>query len=46
MQVGFFNQNIENAGVAFVKGADEWNKFFEKLINQYDKQVQANKAKD
>ena len=24
------NQSVENAGVAFVKGADERNKFFEK----------------
>ena len=25
------NQNIENAGVAFVKGADERNELFEKI---------------
>ena len=25
------NQSVENAGVAFVKGADERNKFFEKI---------------
>ena len=29
------NQSVENAGVAFVKGADERNKFFEKRNNQY-----------
>ena len=29
------NQSVENAGVAFVKGADERNKFFEKINNQY-----------
>ena len=28
------NQSVENAGLAFVKGADERNKFFEKLQNQ------------
>ena len=28
------NQSIENAGVAFVKGADERNKFFEKINSQ------------
>ena len=28
------NQSIENVGVAFVKGADERNKFFEKINNQ------------
>ena len=28
------NQSNENAGVAFVKGADERNKFFEKISNQ------------
>ena len=27
------NQSVENAGVAFVKGADERNKFFEKINN-------------
>ena len=25
------DQSVENAGVAFVKGADERNKFFEKI---------------
>ena len=30
----FVNQSVENAGVAFVKGADERNKFFEKINNQ------------
>ena len=28
------NQRVENAGVAFVKGADERNKLFEKVNNQ------------
>ena len=28
------NQSLENAGVAFVKGADERDKFFEKINNQ------------
>ena len=28
------NQSVEKAGVAFVKGADERNKFFEKIYNQ------------
>ena len=28
------DQSIENAGVAFVKGADERNKFFEKIKDQ------------
>ena len=27
------NQSVESAGVAFVKGADERNKFFEKINN-------------
>ena len=27
------NQSVENAGVAFVKGAYERNKFFEKINN-------------
>ena len=41
------NQSTENAGVAFVKGAHERNKFFEKIKSiKYDEQVQANKAKD
>ena len=42
------NQSVENAGVAFVKGADERNKLFEKKNKQsvmYDEQVRANKAK-
>ena len=29
-----FNQSVENSDVAFVKGADERNKFFEKINNQ------------
>ena len=28
------NQSVENASVEFVKGADERNKFFEKINNQ------------
>ena len=28
------NQSVENAGVAFVKGADERNEFFEKINKQ------------
>ena len=28
------NQSVENAGVAFVKGANERNKFIEKINNQ------------
>ena len=28
------NQSVENAGVAFVKGVDERNKFFEEINNQ------------
>ena len=31
------NQSVENAGVAFVKGAHKRNEFFEK-INKYDEQ--------
>ena len=40
--------SVENTGVAFVKGADERNKFFEKKNQSvmYDEQVRANKAKD
>ena len=42
------NQSVENAGVAFVKGADERNKFFEKNKQSvmYDEHVRANKTKD
>ena len=42
------NQSIESAGVAFVKGADERNKFFEKNKQSvmYDEHVHVNKAKD
>ena len=32
--VHVFNQSVENAGVAFVKGANERNKFFEKVDEQ------------
>ena len=28
------NQSVENAGVVFVKGANERNKFFENINNQ------------
>ena len=28
------NQSVENAGVEIVKGADERNKFFEKINNK------------
>ena len=44
----FLYQSVENAGVAFVKGADERNKFFEKKKKSvmYDEQVRANKEKD
>ena len=42
------NQSVENAGVAFVKGADERNKFFGKNKQSVicDERVRANKAKD
>ena len=41
-------QSLQNAGVAFVKGADERNKFLEKNKQSvmYVEQVRANKAKD
>ena len=41
-------QSVENAGVAFVKGAHERNEFFEKHKRtvMYDEQVRKNKAKD
>ena len=41
-------QSNENPGVAFVKGANERSKFFEKNKQSvmYDEQVLANKAKD
>ena len=48
----FNNQSFENADVAFVKGADERNKFFEKnkqsviITVMYDEHVWANKAKE
>ena len=46
--IDFENQSVENAGEAFVKGADERNKFFKrkKQSVMYDEQVRANKAKD
>ena len=42
------NQSVENAGVAFVKGANERNEFFVKYKQtvMYDEEVQTNKAKD
>ena len=40
------NQSVENAGVAFVKGANERNKFFEKKTVMYDERAQTNKAND
>ena len=44
------NQSVENAGVAFVKGAYERNDNFEKnkqtVILVYDEHVQTNMAKD
>ena len=45
---GQLNQDVENAGVAFVKGSDERNKFFgkKKKSVMYDEHVRANKAKD
>ena len=45
---GSINQNVENAGVVFVKAADDRYKFFEKISKSvmYDEQVRANKAKD
>ena len=47
-QYMYFNQSVENAGVAFVKGADERTEFFEKNKQTviYDEQVSTNKAKD
>ena len=42
------NQKDENAGVAFVKGANETNELFEKNKQtiMYDEQVRTNKAKN
>ena len=41
------NQSVENAGVAFVKGANERNELFEKNKQpvMYNEQVQTNKTK-
>ena len=44
------NQSIENAGGAFVKGANERNEFFEKKkvhkrTVMYDEQIRTNKVK-
>ena len=33
-EMSSLNQSVENPGVAFVKGADERNKFFEKINDQ------------
>ena len=46
--LSILNQSVQYAGVAFVKGADERNKFFEKNKQSvmYDKQVRASNAKD
>ena len=42
------NQSVENVGAAFVKGANERNKFSKKNKQtvMYDEQVRTNKAKD
>ena len=42
------NQSIENARVAFVKGASERNEFFQKnkQTGMYDERVRTNKGKD
>ena len=43
------NQSVEDAGVAFVKGAYERNCYFEKKSKQtviYNEEVRTNKAKD
>ena len=37
------NQSVKKPGVAFPKGADERNEFFEK---KHEEQVRTNKAKD
>ena len=44
----FLNQSVENTGVAFVKGANERNEFFEKINKKamYDEEVRTNKARD
>ena len=41
------NQSVENAGVAFVKGTNERNEFFEKNKQtvMYDEQVRTNKVR-
>ena len=45
---GVYNQSVEKACVAFVKGANERNEFFGKNKQTviYDEQVWTNKAKD
>ena len=42
------NQSVENAGVAFIKGANERNQLFEinKQTVMHDEQVRRNKAKN
>ena len=42
------NQSVENAGVAFVKGANEQMNSLEKIKKTvlYDERVRTNKAKD
>ena len=42
----FNNQSVENAGVAFVRGADERIFFLYKQLVMYDEQVRANQGKD
>ena len=46
--VSWNNQNVESAGVACIKGADERNKFFKKNKQtvMYNEQVWTNKAND
>ena len=34
----YHNESVENAGVAFVDGANERNESFEKINKQYDEQ--------
>ena len=34
----FFNQSVENTGVAFVKEANERNESFEKIYQLYEEQ--------
>ena len=41
-----YNQNVENAGVAFVKAANERNELFKKKTGMYSKRIRTNKAND